>query len=468
VLYYLSEWAIRLGMLAVVPLRRTAPAATAWLLLSFLFPWPGWLLYLVIGWPKMPAWRRDQVSRFLEAMQPTVKRLALSPSVTSPEVPAAFTQAVHLATRLGRLPIVGGNQAEILADYQAAIDHLVADIDAAEVYVHLLYYIFADDGTTNRVIEALGRAARRGVRCRVLMDAVGSKRALKKLAPRLQAIGVQAVAALPVGLFRRNRIRYDLRNHRKIAVVDGRTGYTGSQNLVDPSFKPGIVYEELVVRLHGPVVLELGFVFAADWYLETGELLGDVAYFPNPEIAGALVAQVLPSGPTFELENTQRLIVSLIHGARQRVVITTPYFIPDEALLQAVQTAVLRGVEVHLVVSKVKDQLLVGLAQESYYEQLLDAGAHIHRYHAAFLHAKHVSIDDEIAIIGSSNIDTRSFMLNAEVSLVAYNRELALKLRAEQERYFKHAERLTAEAWRQRSRFVSLGQNIARLVSPLL
>src|SRR5262249_6450204 len=230
--------------------------------------------------------------------------------------------------------------------------------------------------------------------------------------------------------------------HRKIVVIDGHIGYTGSQNLVDAEFKQGLVYEDVMARVTGPVVLELQYVFAADWFLQTNETLNKDMEFPGPEIAGSLPAQVLPSGPAFPTQNNQRLFVALVHGALKRVVLTTPYFIPDEPLLQALQTAVLRGVDVHLVVSETGDHPIVTLAQESYYEELLQAGIRIHPYRKHFLHAKHLSIDNAVAVIGSSNLDIRSFALNAEVMLMLYDSDVVSRLAAEQERYYANAELL--------------------------
>jgi cardiolipin synthase len=214
----------------------------------------------------------------------------------------------------------------------------------------------------------------------VLVDAHGSKKSRRKMLPRLAAAGIAAHLILPAKLLRFRRARMDLRNHRKIAVIDGRIGYTGSQNLVDPDFKKGLTYEELVARITGPVVLELQYVFVADWFLEADELLDSEAIFPSPALTGGVPAQVLPSGPQFPTQNNQRLLVDLLYGARRRVVIVTPYFVPDEPFLQALQTAVLRGVEVHLVVSGQMDQWLVGLAQRSYYAQLLEDRVHVHLY----------------------------------------------------------------------------------------
>lgn len=467
-IFFLSEWAIRLAMMVVVPFRRTPAAAKGWLLLIFFEPWVGLLLYLLIGRATLPRWRSKQVSRLPQAMGRALERLANHPNVFHPRLAPELSQAVLLAENLGQMPVMGGNAAEILVDYDAVLDRLVADIDRAEHHVHLLFYIFADDPATAPVIAALGRASRRGVRCRVLVDSVGSRSALSTLIPKLTASGVAVRELLPVGLFRWKSARPDLRNHRKIAVIDGRVAYTGSQNLVAAEFKEGITYEELMLRVTGPAVWDLQYVFAADWFLETDEVLDCDEVFPDLGIAGPVPIQALPSGPDFPTQNNQRLIVALIHGASKRVVITTPYFIPDEPLLQALQTAVLRGVDVHLVLSATADQVLVSLAQQSYYEELLEAGVKIHLYRQNFLHAKHLSIDDDIALIGTSNMDIRSFVLNAELVLVIYDPGMTGRLRAEQERYFSDCCLLTLEQWRRNSFARKLAQHLARLFSPLL
>src|SRR5262245_23377488 len=293
-IFFLSEWAIRLAMLVVVPFRRTPAAAKGWLLLIFFEPWVGLLLYVLIGRAKLPRWQRDQLAKLPQAMAKVVSRLTNHPNVFHPEVNPALSQAVTLAENLGESPILGGNTVEVLADYDETISRLVADIDRAENHVHLLFYIFADDSATAPVIDALGRAANRGVRCRVLADAIGSRSGLRTLRPKLTALGVAIHGMLPVSLLPWRKARLDLRNHRKIAVIDGRVGYTGSQNLVRADFKKGVSYEELMVRVAGPVVLELQYVFAADWFLETDEVLDGEAEFPGPDIAGEVPAQALP------------------------------------------------------------------------------------------------------------------------------------------------------------------------------
>src|SRR5262245_10976001 len=467
-IFFVSEWVIRLAMVVVVPFRRTPAAAKGWLLLIFFEPWIGLLIYLLIGRARLPRWQRERLARLPEAMSKVVARLTNHPHIFHPDVGPTLSQAVTLAENLGQSPILGGNAVEVLADYNGTIARLIEDIDRAKHHVHLLFYIFGDDSTTTPVVEALGRAAQRGVCCRVLADAIGSRQGLRTLKPKLAQMGVAMHAALPVRLLPWRKARLDLRNHRKIAVIDGRVGYTGSQNMVAAEFKQGISYEDLMVRVTGPVVLELQYVFASDWFLETEEVLDAEGEFPGPEIAGSVPAQVLPSGPAFPIQNNQRLFVALVHGARQHVVLTTPYFVPDDPLLQAMQTAALRGVDVHLVASERGDSAVVTLAQESYYEDLLEAGVKIHLYRKNLLHAKHLSIDDSVAVIGTSNLDIRSFALNAEVMLMLYDRDVRAHLAAEEERSFASSRLLTLADWHERSFFKKVAQNLARLLSPLL
>ena len=466
--FILGEWAIQLVMLAVVPFRRTPAAAKGWLLFIFFLPWIGLLLYALIGRPTMPRWRVEQMARLPQAMAKVRERVLNHPNVFHPELLPGLEWTGYLAEKLGRMPSLGGNAAEIMVDYDTILARLVTEIDHARNHVHLLYFLFAVDTATVPVIAALGRAVERGVACRVLVDALGSRSTLPILIPKLTALGVDTREMLPVDLFRLKRARLDLRNHRKIAILDGRVALTGSQNLVASDFVAGINYEELVLRLTGPAVLELQYIFAADWFLETNEVLEGEDIFPGPEITGSIPIQALASGPDFPTQNNQRFIVALIHAARKQIKITTPYFIPDEPMLQALQTAVLRGVDVHLVVSETEDQVLVSWAQRSYYEELLEAGVKVHLYQKNFLHAKFLTIDDHIGLVGTSNMDIRSFVLNAEHILVIHDPGMTSRLKTEQQRYISNCRSLALQHWRQRPFRIKLAEHLARLMSPLL
>jgi len=466
-LYLASEWLIRLVMLFYVPQRRSPAAARTWLLLIFLFPWPGLLLYGILGRVYLPRRRiemQSMVSEFLrkEKAKREARRLA------SPALERRLGEAAALAESLGDFAVVGGNQFELLTDYQASIDRLIEDIDAARQHVHLLYYIFYCDTTGQRVMAALKRASARGAICRLLVDGMGSKRSLPRLQPELTRAGVEVTELLRPRFFRRNAPRFDLRNHRKITVVDGAVAYIGSQNIADPDFIPGKPNEELVARVTGPVVSQLQAVFAADRYFETGNVLFWEELFPPEPTGGGAAAQIVPSSPGYQRENAHQLIVDLIHRARGRVVLTTPYFIPDEPMILALQTAVRRGVEVSIVLSKSSNQLIAGFAQKSYYEQLLEAGIKIHHYRPRFLHAKHLTIDDTVSLIGSSNFDIRSFALNAEVSCVIYDKDVNQRLQEIQARYLADSDELILERWQERPWTQKLAQDVARLADALL
>jgi len=458
--YVASEWIIRFLMLVVVPLRRTAEATRSWLLLIFFLPIPGLLLYLAIGRPRFPQWRTDRARR----LAPFVRRL--SDDLAAAGDGADISEPLPaLVLSLGGLPATAGNAIEFLDDYDATIDRLVTDIDGAAQHVRLLVYLFADDETGRKVIAALARAVARGVACHVLIDTFGSHAWLRGTVARLDAAGVHVRAVLPFRILR-SRTRRDMRNHRKLFVIDGAIGYAGSQNIVNKDFRPGITNQELVVRATGPVVAEMTALFLADWFLETEEMLAeDVAI---PAATGAAVTQLLPSGSHYPLNGFETLLIWQVHAARAQVVITTPYFIPDEALLGALRTAVARGVTVDIIVSAAVDQPLVSLAQRSYYDDLLHAGVRIHLFRGFLLHAKHVCVDGTLAIVGSSNVDIRSFQLNDEVSLLLLDRPSIAGLETIQHGYLARSDAIDLATWRRRPWPRRLAENMARLVSPLL
>ncbi len=458
------NWTIRLWAIWAVPRRRSPNAARAWLLLILVLPTVGVALYAVFGRAYLPARRRErqeEANRYL-----AMARLAdgASPAIAVPDDRAA---TARLAEGLGGFPVVGGNRVELLDDYGSTIDRIVRDVDGARRSVHLLFYILEPDATGRRVADAVLRAAARGATCRVLMDGMASAPGLRKLAPALRAGGVEVTSLLSPGT---RRARRDLRNHRKIVVLDGAVAYTGSQNLVDAfDYKGrGLTNEELMVRLEGPIVRQLQAVFLTDRYLETGRGLDGDPSLPVPPPAGSVLAQALPSGPTYEVENNERTFVQMLYGARRRIVVTTPYFVPDRPFVDAMQAGARRGLDVRLVTPFQADQWLVRLAQESYYGELLAAGVRIHRYLPRFLHAKHVSVDDDLCAIGSSNLDMRSFTLNEEAMVFFYDRGVASDLAHIQERYFRDSRELTEAEWKARPARRRTAQQLARLVDSVL
>ena len=476
----LLSYLIGIVALFVIPANRKPGEATAWLLLIFLAPFLGLILFLLLGSPKLSRWRRAQQRTMNERIRHLAEEAEQMPelrSIVDPPVPARYEPIVNLNARLSGMPLLGGSAVELFTDYIGAVDRIVQDIEGAQRYIHLEYFMFADDSIGSPVIEALVRARERGVVCRVLIDHLGNIGYHGPVLKRLRAAGIPVQQGLPVQPFDNQWNRPDLRNHRKIVVIDGRVGFTGSQNLVEDTYhkrgnvRKGIHYIELVARVTGPVVHELNAAFATDWFSETNELLDAT---PTPELrvstqaGGDVLCQVLPSGPGFEHNNNLMLFVELFHAARQRITIANPYVVPDQPLLLALTSAAQRGVEVTLIVSEIGDQFLVFHAQRSYYEELLKAGVHIHWYQSpVLLHSKFLTIDDDIAVIGSSNMDIRSFQLNLEVTLVCYNKDVVANLQEIAADYLCHARSLQLDVWQTRPPLIKLFDNLARLTSAL-
>lgn len=469
-LYLVSEWVVRLIMLVVVvSQRRTPVSAMAWLLVISFMPWPGLVLYLLVGDNRLPRRRVEQHRDVLRQLERRDGRLIHHARLHETGGNPEREGLVALAEQLCDMPAVAGNEAQLIGETGAFVDQLIADIDAATRHVHLEFYIFANDATGKRVADALIKASGRGVACRVLSDAVGARRMLRKLAPRMRQGGVEVHAALPASLLRLSVARLDLRNHRKLAVIDGRIAYAGSQNMVDDDYgRRNLVWRDVMLRLRGPIVHNLQAIFLADWYSESDVVLDSPDLFATPGAPGRTVLQALPSGPNYPTESYQRMVVAALYTARKRVIITTPYLVPDEATMQAIQVAVLRGVEMDIIVPRRSDQKLVGAASRAYYDPLMEMGVRVHLYEEGLLHAKTISIDDTIAFIGSSNFDIRSFTLNFELNLALYGPEITEELRAFQQAYLKDATSLDLAAWRHRPFIKQFTHRVAALLSPVL
>jgi cardiolipin synthase len=475
----LLNWAICIVALFVIPKDRKPTAAMAWLLTIFLIPFVGILLFLLIGNAKLPKKRRErqrEVDGIIAASVDDADYVA-----DRSAWPAWFSAVVRQNRTLGALPASGGNRAELFGDYQASIDRMAAEIDTAERFVNIEFFIVAWDDTTREFFAAMERAVQRGVKVRLLMDHIASAKVPihKQTVAELERIGVEWRYLLPVKPFKGQFQRPDLRNHRKLVVVDGRVAYTGSQNLISRDYdspknqKRGLKWQELVTRVTGPTVAAINAVFLSDWYAETGEDLQQTAHVPVALVEvdpspDALVCQIVPSGPSFDEENNLRMFLALVHAAQERVIITSPYFVPDEAMMYAITSAKFRGLDVQLFVSEIGDQGMVWHAQRSYYEPLLKAGVRIFMYPGPFiLHSKHLTVDDDIAFIGSSNMDIRSFLLNFEISMLVRGESFVRDMREVEAGYRAISRELTLDDWHREPSKAKFLDGVARLTSAL-
>ncbi len=450
----------------------------AWLLFIFLLPLPGFIVFLVLGGRYLPRSRRNRHSAVKAKLHNLVEQWERSNSPLAPEQrDLELSNVVAVGRTLGAFPMLGGNSASLYADYQESIAEMAKAILRAQKFVHLEFYIMVHDQTTAPVFEALKRVRSRGVEVRVLIDYISAVRNPGMLRTRrsLEEMGAQLRYCLPVRPWRGEYQRPDLRNHRKLLVIDGTVGFMGSQNLIDASYnklsnrRRGLSWKDLNMCFAGPAVLALEAVFAADWHAETGEMLDSFARVDPLVIKDSMLEmQLIPSGPGYAHENNLQVFVALMYTAKKRIWITSPYLIPERSLMVAIKSAVARGVEVIVFVSEVGDQPVVYHAQRSYYEELLESGVRIFMYRPPYiLHAKHFTVDDKVAVIGSSNMDERSFNLNFEISMLVHDLDFVKKLDEINLQSMRQSRELTLKQWQERSVFSRLINNLARLTSSL-
>lgn len=479
------DYSIRIVALGVVPEGRRPATSTAWLLLILVIPVVGLPLFLLMGSNFVNQRRhrlQDEANQAIKAVQSTApdypEHTALSPELAS---------IVKLNRTLTNIPAVTGNVNALLPDYYASLRRMAEAIDDAKEYVHIEIYIVAWDDVTDHFFRACERAVARGVKVRLLFDHVGSWKypGYSRLGRRLDAIGVEWHVMLPLRPWIGRWRRPDLRNHRKIVIVDDEVGFLGSQNLINSNYlvksniEAGRHWVDVMVELEGPVVNSLRAVFAMDWYFETGEALNVLEEKPSPELperpdSSVHVLQLVPSGPGLPTSPNLKLFNSVIHHAKSRIILCSPYFIPDESLYEAITTACYRGVTVDLLVSERADNFMVHHAQSSYYRALLEAGVRIHTYPKPYvLHSKFIVADpgkddnESIGVVGSSNMDTRSFNLNYEISLMVARGALTQQLTDLAESYIASSTQISLEDWLKRSIWRKYIDNACKLTSGL-
>ncbi|MFK7789808.1 MAG: cardiolipin synthase [Phycisphaeraceae bacterium] len=474
---FIVDWIIRIGLsLRVVMRRRPVGVSLSWLGVIFLVPFLGAIVYLILGENRIGRLRQDRFESIRPTLNKHLRRLHDHVEHRVGDRPAPQRALIqHSLNRYG-FPLLCGNSVELLPDSDTVFDRLIDDIEAAKETLHLQFYIWWPGGKVDRVIDAIQRARERGVVCRCLADAVGSKTFLKSPQRKaLVAAGVEMIEVLPVGIWRMMFRRQDLRNHRKIVVIDGQVGYTGSMNMADPAlFKKEMGvgrWRDAMVRVTGPVVETLGLVFLSDFDTETDAVLGDFEErggLKCVDPTGEVDTQLMPSGPGFAREAIRETLLTAMYGAEKTLVMTTPYFIPDEPLLDGLITAAKRGVEVTLIVPEQIDSVMARLASRSQYVDLLNAGVKVMQFADGLLHTKTLVADEQTALIGTVNLDMRSLWLNFEVTLAVYDEGFAKCLSDLQWRYAEQSVGLDQKQWINRPFHTRLIENAARLLGPLL
>ena len=450
---------------------RNSYSRAAWLLILLLLPMIGVVAYVLFGEPWVARQfqrRARKVFRELEWHEDADAAAVLR------AVPDRFRAAFRVCEHIGRWPVVGGNAATIAADSNAAIDSMVRDFDDARASIHISFYIWLTDHNGLKVVEALKRAAARGVTCRVMADAIGSRALIQsQYWHAMREAGVRLCVSLKMrrGLAFLEGSRIDLRNHRKIVVVDDRITYCGSQNCADPEFriKPKFApWVDIMMRFEGPVVRQNQLLFIDSWMVEAGEdLSGAVAQTAGLPMAGGFPAIAFGTGPLSAKGSMSDVFVGVLYGAEREAVISTPYFVPDPPLMEALISCARRGVETILILPARNDSAAVGAMSRATYAELVEAGVKIFEFLGGLLHAKTLVADGEAALIGSANMDRRSLELNFENNILLYCPDTAAAIRDRQHTYLSNAREVSRDDMRNRPVRRILWQNLLTIFSPI-
>lgn len=458
----------------IISVRRPVGVAFAWIFIVMTFPVVGISLYVLIG--ERPVGRKltRKIIRMNREYEKITEDMRIMYAGDRLKLPIEARSFSLLAESNNGTPVVAGNKVELHTNSLQILQLFIDEINQAKESLHLEFYIWALGGDADRVGEALIAASKRGVECKVLLDSLGSSAWFKSRWPaRFRNAGIQVTEALPIQIGRFQFRRADLRLHRKIFIIDNAVVWTGSMNLVDPrTFKQDSGVGEWVdamVRVEGPIATQFELTFAFDWSVDNPS----ITHFRDqkPRKApheGGVIAQELASGPVYRDDILYQVMLSAIIDAEEELTITTPYFGPDDGLMQALMATARRGVKVTLIVPKLNDSKLVAWSSRSYYADLLNSGVRIAEFHGGLLHTKSLLVDQKAAIFGSVNFDQRSLRLNFEISLIVYDEVFCAGLEKLVESYIAQSNFVDPKAWAKRPKWQHYLENAAHLTSPLL
>ncbi|WP_111429470.1 cardiolipin synthase [Rhodobacteraceae bacterium DSL-40] len=453
---------------------RQPESRMAWLLVVLILPYAGALAYLLFGQTSVGRRRVARLKSDFSGLPRPEAAAGWAAPENAADLKPEYAPLFRVGQSISGYPAVGGNAAVLMESPDVAIDEMVAAIDAARDHVHLLFYIWLDDHNGRKVAEALMRAAARGVVCRAMVDDLGSRALLKSaLWRQMTAAGIRTRSALRIGnpFLRVLNGRIDLRNHRKILVIDNSVTFCGSQNCADPAFLPKAKYApwvDAVMRFTGPVVRENQHLFASDWMGNGGDDISALLAVPMSPAVPGFPAQVVGTGPTFRNSAMSEMFTSLVFAARRTLFITTPYYVPTPSLQQALCACAARGVDTTIIFPARNDDFAVGATSRSYYESLLEAGVKIHEFQQGLLHTKSLTMDGEITLIGSANMDRRSFDLNYENNILLQDAATTAAMRARQEQYLAQSSPVLLEHVRDWGPGRRLWNNALAIIGPLL
>jgi cardiolipin synthase len=470
---------IALVALKVIYDTKTTTKTLAYLLVIFFLPVVGIILYFSFGINyrknKMYSKKLIQNEELSKKIDSSLRFYSDQAFEKGNPVLNHHAALAHMLFQETGSPITYNNQIQLLTNGEEKFPEVLAAIEAAQKTIHLEYYIYEDDEMGRKIENLLIQKVKEGVEVRFIYDDFGSSSIRKKMVRRLRAAGVKVYPFLKIRLlFLANRLNY--RNHRKIIIIDSTVAFTGGINVSDKYInndQSGNYWRDTHLKITGTGVSYLQYIFLCDWIFcsqETMEITTD--YFPTNDFSkqgyGQQMIQIAASGPDSQNPVILYTIKQAIYAAKKQICITSPYFIPGDGLLDAIKIAALSGLDVKLLVPDRSDSIFVNAAACSYYSELLESGVEIYRYQKGFIHAKTLFVDEELAIIGTANMDYRSFELNFEVNTVIYDKPFTMQLAEKFREDLRHAYQIDPEKWNRRGRLVELFEQLARLLSPLL
>lgn len=463
--------AVALTILRVILRPHREPAARiAWIAVITSLPVLGILAYVFLGEVDIGRKHVARMRKVLADMPDMMPAVSQDAANFQAKVSKQYRHLFKLGISISGFDPVGGNSARLMESSNAMIEALVNDIDTASDHVHVLFYIWLPDNNGCKVVEALKRAAGRGVKCRAMADNMGSRTMINSEHWRaMQESGVHLAILLP--MFTRLSGRIDLRNHRKIVVIDDTITYCGSQNCADAEFLPKPKFApwvDAVLRLEGPVARQNQHLFVSDWMAATDENITELLSTPVRAPKAGFTAQIIGTGPTDRHLAMSQMFVALIATARKELIITTPYFVPNEPIQSALQAASYRGVKTIIVLPEKNDSWIVQGASRSYYSELLEAGIQIYDFREGLLHTKTLTIDGKFTMIGSANMDRRSFDLNYENNILIQDPQITAAIISRQREYIAKSNKVSLEtvnAWSMPRRFLN---NSVAVLGPIL
>ncbi|MCB9018073.1 MAG: cardiolipin synthase [Paludibacteraceae bacterium] len=446
---------------------RNPVKSIAWIVVLILLPIVGFIFYIFFG----KNFRRQFVisRRSLQKMKRNTNAVADISRIPESVLPSEYRNMASLAINSCDAEAYANNDVKIYTEGKSLFDDIFVALESAKHHIHLEYYIFLSDEIGQRVIDTLIRKSKEGVSVRVIIDDVGSWLMKKSAIAEMESSGIKVMSFLKVGLpFLSSKVNY--RNHRKILIVDGMVGFTGGMNIAD-RYCNGLEWgpwRDSHIRIVGSAVSGLQKAFLSDWYFVNRKLLSDPVFYPKPEVKGTSLIQIITSGPDTVWDSIMQVYFMAIIQAKRYVYIETPYFLPNESIITALQTAALSGTDVQVILPERSDAKVTLVGSYSYLNEMFKAGVRIAFYKKGFIHSKTIVIDDKLCTVGSANMDFRSFEQNFELNALIYDTEVAVKMRKIFCLDMLDSVRVNKNDWNQRPIKQRLKESFARLFSPLL